>query len=272
MGNLRVICRTCLRSLTASTLVAALAITTAEAASPDILGIHPGMSPEEAYRAVQAFDPTHRVLVYQITIPQLLGTKPAAVQMGPENVDSTKDMLVVNLTLPPSTQRVWQVRRVISAINSTHDRLVASVLEKYGANPAFQRMDNYVWVFNEQGQPVNLSTQDFKTCQHIAVPVTELDLPVNGPTQNIVTNAGPPLLQSIPTLLDPAKNPQCQGLVWVNAYIAGSGLNWTLNLDIDDFTLQNRTSFALMDFFNCVAAKQQQKATQAAERAAPPKL
>ena len=242
------------------------------AASPDILGIRAGMSPGEAYQAVQAFDPTHRVLVYQVAIPQLLGAKTAAFQFGPENVDVNKDLLIVNLTMPPNAQQVWQVRRTISGINSTRDRVIATVLEKYGANPASQLMGNYSWAFNEQGQPLNLSPQDVKTCQHVAVPVTVIDLPLQGPPRSEVVTAGVPVMQNIPTALDPAKSPQCQGLVWVNAVITGEPPNVSLAVQISDFSLQNRTSYALMSFFNGAAAKQQQKATEAAEHSALPKL
>jgi hypothetical protein len=261
-------------SLGAGALAAVLGLHAAGAAAapPDILGIRAGMPPGEAYQAVQAFDPTHRVLVSQVAIPQLLGAKAAAFQFGPENVDSSKDLLTVNLTLPPNAQQVWQVRRVITGINSTRERLIASLLEKYGANPASQLMGNYVWVFSEQGQSVTLSPQDFKACQHLAVPVTVIDLPMLGPTRNEVIAAGAPVLQSVPPLLDPAKSPQCQALVWVNAAIIGEPPNLSLTVQISDFTLQNRTSFALMSFFNGLAAKEQQKATETAEHSALPKL
>jgi hypothetical protein len=265
--------RICRAGLAKSSLVAWLGLvaTLATAAPPDILGIRAGMSPGEAYQAVQAFDPTHRVVVDQVAIPQLLGDKPAAFLLGPENVDANKDMLVVSLTLPPSPQKVWQVRRQITGITSTKDRLVASLFEKYGTNVASQLYGNYSWVFTEQGQPANLSPQDFKACQYVAAPATELDLPNLGPRNEVITGK-PPLLHGIPPVLDPAKSPQCQGLVWVNASITGETPNLALNLQISDFTLQNRSTFALMDFFNGIAAKEQQKSTESAEHAALPKL
>jgi len=251
--------------------VLALGAASAAAAPPDILGIRAGMSPGDAYQAVQAFDPTHRAVVAQIAIPELLGAKPAAFQITPETVDANKDMLVVNLTLPPNPQQVWQVRRLISGINTTRERLVAQITEKYGPNFTMTPGGGYLWPFDEKGQPLHLSPQDVKDCQWVAVPATELDIPTL-PAGNGVITGKPPLLQHIPPAFDPSKHRQCPGLVWVKVDITGGGLNWAMNIELADFSLQNRTSFALMDFFNGIAAKQQQKATDSAQHSNLPTL
>jgi hypothetical protein len=262
-----------LRPMSAAVFILTLSVfsSAASAAPPDIVGIRAGMSPDDAYNAIRAFDTAHRVKIGQVAIPALLGAKAAVYAMGPETENSVMDDLYVNLTLPPNPQQVWQIHRAISQIPNTLEQIVASLLQKYGSNYAKLLYNNYTWIFTEQGEPANLSRTDFNACEYRMAPTVLLNLPPSGPNTAMVAGLTP-VFTSFPPLADPNQFPQCQHLVWVKASITGGYPNSHLDIDIQYPGLQHRTTHALSDFFNGVANKVQQQELKKNEQTAVPKL
>lgn len=240
----------------------------------EVLGIYIGMSPADAYNAVKAADLGHRVTVGQVRIPELLGDKTAVYMMSFDTVDAN-DMMYVDITLPPNAQQVWEVHHTLGNLHVTHEQAVASLLNKYGAKYRSRAPDTFLWIFDEQGNLLDLPNSDAGTCQsQTMAAMNPLGTQLNGVANATVVSSRSPDIQfrEVPHLWDPATFPQCQHLVWVAASIGGSGLNWAISVTISDYGLEHRSSTALINFFNGLANKEQKKEINKAEHNEVPKI
>jgi len=253
---------------------------------PDILGIRTGMTPQQAYDLLKGIDPAHRVTVGLVPIPPLLGDKAAAYAMAPENLNNGNDgNMNVFLTLPPNPQQVWEVHRQLNgSIHTTLDQIIASLRQKYGQeySPPLGGSPSIVWLYDEQGKsangtrdPMNLKNCVFSWMQAITTGnmpfgpqpvqpgVLSTAYGVNGPFQ-----IGP--------ILDPTKNPPCKGLVIVRASISGGEsngvFNYSLDVSINDFTLQNNAAYALDVVLNNATNKKEQQDLNKAKQQSVPAL
>jgi hypothetical protein len=253
----------------------------AYAAPPDILGVTMGMSAADAYNAVKAVDVTHRVTVGQVAIPELLGNKTAVFKMQPETGD-TANAFYVNLTLPPNPQVVWQVYHQIGPMHVTRDQALTSLLSKYGSTfrsrapcTPTSGVCTFRWIYDEQG---NLSAMPFSQeaiCTQTINVMDTLGVPAVGNVSGETVYRSPQAdvqLRPISPAYDPARLPQCQHLVWVEAQLQGVDLTWTIMVTITDYDLQHRGGIALYQFFNGLATKQQNQNVNQAEHTAVPKL
>ena len=252
----------------------------AGAAPPDVLGITMGMSAADAYIAVKAVDAGHRVSTGQFRIPELLGDKLAVYSFAPDTKDPSNNFYV-NLTLPPSPQRVWQVYHQLGQLHVTQQQALASLTNKFGAKyrsrlpfTPTSSVGTFRWIYDEQGNLSDMPFSQEATCQQTNGVMNPLGAPVaGGPVAGILGSAQPDLqLRQVPHPYDPATYPQCQHLVWVEATIQGIGLTWTITVVITDYDLEHRSSIALIGFFNDLATKQQNKELNQAEHTAVPKI
>lgn len=255
---------------------------------PDILGIRTGMTPQEAYNALMAIDPAHRVTVGQIPIPALLGDKSAVYAMAPENLNTGGDGTIsVAISLPPNPQQVFVVhRQLINSIHTTVDPILASLRQKYGpestpmigagTSPAL------TWLYDEQGQLANPATaaNSLKYCGNTGMTLITI---ANFPLASLVIQPG--VLTSpyavngffpIPPIQDPSKNPECQGMVVVRAGVTGgqnNGVyNYSLDVTITAYGIEKRAAVALSGFLGNVAAKKQQQDLNKAKQQSVPTL
>ena len=269
------------RLIIGALLITGVAVSgSARAAPPDVLGVTMGMSAADAYNAVKAADLTHRVTVGQFRIPELLGDKLAVYSFAPDTKDPSNNFYV-NLTLPPSPQRVWQVYHQLGQLHVTQQQALASLTNKFGAKyrsrlpfTPTSSVGTFRWIYDEQGNLSDMPFSQEATCQQTNGVMNPLGAPVaGGPVAGILGSAQPDLqLRQVPHPYDPATYPQCQHLVWVEATIQGIGLTWTITVVITDYDLEHRSSIALITFFNDLATKQQNKEINQAEHTAVPKI
>src|SRR5215469_5305590 len=149
-------------------IVFALAILAATAASaqqpqarppssiPDVAGIRPGISAEEAYNLLKARNANIQIGVGQSQVPGL-GDKPIVTTISAQVLDArAPEVLAVWLTLPPAKQVVWAIGRRLDYENDKpllKENVVANLRQKYGQETA--AFDKLIWVFDHQGRPVN---------------------------------------------------------------------------------------------------------------------
>jgi hypothetical protein len=254
---------------------------------PDILGIRIGMTVQQALDLLKAHDPGHSVALEQWTIPQLYGDKPITYAMTPSTT-GLADRISVDVTLPPNPQVVWRIHRLIGPFTSTRDNVLNSLYQKYGMpwNPDPNSLSGPIvvldWFFNEQGRLANPGTSRddviaMKTCMNTVMqqwywggwPTTQDSLPSNSLVQGGPRGA----VTTMPPMLDPSKNPQCN-LIHVQAGVkpGATGPTFVMNITISDFTSQHRTTMALNDALNAIVQRGAQQERRNAEQQAVPKL
>jgi hypothetical protein len=133
---------------------------------PDVVGIRPGMSAQEAYNALKTHSNGAKVGVGQMMLPGVTD-KPVAVVMSvrPMGV-SPGETITVWLTLPPNRQTVWAVRRTLEFEPEILKTTVLNGLrQKYGpeTDPQFQ-----YWAFDEQGAHVPMAGLGNSNCYGVS--------------------------------------------------------------------------------------------------------
>ena len=132
-------------------VLAVLAMVTPSIAQgvPDVVGIRPGMSAQDAYNALKARANGAKIGMGQMTMPGVTD-KPVVMVMSVRVLGSSPgETIAVWLTLPPNTQQVWGVIRQLQF--DAGKEMLKSVLldglkQKYGAET-----DPNYWAFDEQG-------------------------------------------------------------------------------------------------------------------------
>jgi hypothetical protein len=260
-------------------------------ALPDILGLHTGMTAQQAYDLLKAIDPGHTVTLEQWTIPQLYADKPIIFSMNPATT-GPDNQIVVSITLPPNPQVAWQIRRSIGRFTSTKPNVLNSLFQKYGTpwnpnpgQPVNSDLGELYWFFNEQGKPVPPPTAPadvlaFKNCMNsVMSPWNMPFLPTaQGGTNNSLTQGQPrTTVEPMSPLYDPSKNPQCNNLIRVhaevnNGIVRDNDLAFYIEIDIVDFTAQHRTNMALNDKLNAIVQQGAQQERDNAGKQSVPKL
>jgi len=264
-------------------------------ALPDILGLHTGMTAQQAYDLLKAYDPGHTVTLSQWTIPQLYADKPIILDMTPANT-GPDNMIDVTITQPPNPQVVWQIRRSIGRFTSTKPNVLKTLFDKYGTpwnpnpgQPVNSDLGELYWFFNEQGKPVNPPTAPadvlaFKNCLNSVMGPwysSWVGWPSSNPagqTSNSVAQGTPrTTVEPMPPAFDPSKNLQCNNLIRVHAEVNGgvvrdNDLTFFMELDIADFTAQHRTNMALNDKLNAIVQQGAQQQRNNASQQSVPKL
>jgi hypothetical protein len=165
---------------------AAAAVKLAPARLPDILGIHLGMTAQEALAA------THKAYPDDMYVEMKVDYWPTAVKpdygynihsRAPGNFKN----LSLSFTAPPAEQTVWRIQRQTQKLHTNHNTLIAALRDKYGKESfAWQNGDTrtritndnqitgMLWLYDEQGNHVPMpdstvftSFQSFEECTRI---------------------------------------------------------------------------------------------------------
>ena len=116
---------------------------------PDVVGIRPGMSAQDAYNALKARANGAKIGIGQMAMPGLTD-KPVVVVMSVRVLGSSPgETIAVWLTLPPNNQQVWGIIRQLQFDEGKAMLKTAvqdGLKQKYGAET-----DPNYWAFDEQG-------------------------------------------------------------------------------------------------------------------------
>lgn len=156
--------RTSVTLLTAAfALASASALAQQSAALPDVIGIRPGMSAQEAYNALKAHSNGAKVGVAQTMLAGI--SQPVVVLMSEQVLAaSPAEVITVWLTFPPEKQVVWGIRRTLTfekGKEPTRAAIMDGLRQKYG--PEVHAGIDY-WDFDEQGGHSNLKEMMFNNC------------------------------------------------------------------------------------------------------------
>jgi hypothetical protein len=262
---------------------------------PDVLGITAGMPLQQAMDLMKAHDPGHSVIIREWIAPQAFGDKPAIFQVS-TGTTGPDDTLDVNFTLPPQPQVVWRIHRTLGGLNrfsSTLTNVLNGLYQKYrtpwNPNPGLA-INNGVqqWFFTEQGQRVNPTTPPdmnaLKTCMNTMMQDWEIFLtswePTNQSGKAVQMFHVPPRTRivNMPAAYDPAKNPNCNNLVYVHTQLNGGGpvndsiLQFSIDFWIEDYPLEHRSAQSLNDMLNAVVQRGVQQQQNDLSKAPLPKL
>jgi hypothetical protein len=258
---------------------------------PDVLGTTTGMPIQQAMDLMKAHDPGHNVIIRQWLIPQAFGDKPVTYQISTATTGED-DTLEVDVTLPPQPQMVWQIQRVIGGQNrftSTLANVDKGLYQKYGMpwnpNPPLPlNPKGLQWFFTEQGRALNPTARPdidaLKACQNTVMQPWAILAPGTGGTEEsgkaVQVYHVPPRggIVKMPPAFDPAKNPECNNLIYVQTGIDGSDddMRFAVHFSIDDYPLQHRTAQALNDMLNAVVQRGIQQQRDADSKRPLPKL
>ena len=233
---------------------------------PDIIGIRPGMSAQEAYNALKARHAGIKIGVGQFQL-QRLGDKPIVTQIAAQVVDAAApETITVWLTTPPGKQVVFAVGRVLEYDPNSpllRNKVVESLRQKYG--PETDNGTNQVyWAFDEQGKRPDASRMKQMNCMNIAHG-SVLVAPPQGSTYNAAT----------PVMYSPEAATPCDSFIKVNAQLDGTGgLDQTyvrrITVTIRDLALERRSQEAYQAYLASLANnKSKEELEKAKQRAAP---
>src|SRR5690348_4428646 len=98
--------------LTLALVLAAPAFAQPASGVPDVVGIRPGMSAQEAYNTLKAMSNGAKVGIAQTRLPGV--SQPVVVLMSLAVLGSSPaETITVMLTYPPEKQVVWGIRRTL---------------------------------------------------------------------------------------------------------------------------------------------------------------
>lgn len=132
---------------------------------PDVVGLYPGMPVSDAYNLLKAYYPNRggRVDVLQEQWPGVNGGRPLPTVLHIPPTDQQgryDDVIDVAITLPPTKQTVWALKRYIQfdpdKAPSTN-ALIASLRQKYGPEmpgPSVAVVRMMRWYFDANGKRV----------------------------------------------------------------------------------------------------------------------
>lgn len=145
-------------------LVFALPTLAQTSALPDVVGIRPGMSAQQAYEALSARAKGSKIGSAQDTIEGI--DKPVVVLMALQVVDSSpREEIVLYLTCPPEKQVVWAVRRILTfdpGKEPTKADVMDGLRQKYG--PELNVSAWSYWSFGEDGRRSNMREVASNNC------------------------------------------------------------------------------------------------------------
>lgn len=186
----------------------------APSAIPDVAGIRPGMSAEEAYKLLKARSPNIRIGIGQTPIPAF-GEKPIVAEMRAVVEDrSAPETLTVWLTIPPGKQVVLAVGRVLEYDPSQpllRSKVLDGLRQKYGPETENSLAQVY-WAFDEQGRRPEAAPLKQANCGAIAPASLNIGAP-----QGATYPASSPLIYPL------QPDSVCNAYIRVAAEIVGAG-------------------------------------------------
>lgn len=240
---------------------------------PDVVGIRPGMTPQEAYNALKAHGNGAKVGIGQL-IMQGISDKPVVVTMSVKVMGSSpEETITVWLTPPPNRQQVWAVRRSLR-FDQEREMLKSTVAEglkqKYGPETSLAGRNSqgimdrniHFWMFDELGGRL------------------EPGSPGAGCYQSFLMNLSEPQDPAVPQPITPlfsmlALTRGCSDVVSIRTEPLGGGNHgqeYTSNVTVivQDVPLARRSKEAYENYLaNADAAKKQQDLNKAKQQKAP---
>lgn len=120
---------------------------------PDVVGIRPGMSAQEAYNALKARANGSTIGIAQSTMEGI--QQPVVIVMALQVVGSSpREEITVYLTFPPQRQVVWNVVRTLTfekGKEPTQASIVDGLRQKYGPETGGRNTALY-WTYTQDGQ------------------------------------------------------------------------------------------------------------------------
>lgn len=241
-------------------------------ALPDILGIRPGMAIADAYRVLKAHDPKGSLQYGQKRI-EAISDKPVthAFLYSPTASPQDPEIILVDLTFPPSQQTVWRVSRFLrfpSGKEPLPATFVSALRQKYGQELPSRIPQLAFWVFDEQGRPAG---------GHAGIDLVDCAMYVDrpGPPSVLGQNTGvsnalnvPPGVALNPTVVV-ANREACYPFVYVTATLVADGANGVMTattVTVTDLGAGIRAGTATRNLMDQRAAAQQQRELEKARR------
>lgn len=255
-------------------IAAAVGVSGASAATPDVAGFRTGVPAQQAYEALRKYAGPNRTIANgYMNLPDL-SAKPVIheLDMSDGDQNNSAEVIEIHFTLPPLPQTVWRVVRRLKfqpGKELTPQNVVATLREKYGPEaqqPMAFNMDG-MWWFTVDGQRASLPSGvgQFANCNGVA------------PRADISWGSASPgglrydLIQPIQSR--GASQDPCRSLLMVSANIAGStGLVSTLTVEVADLALEKRSHDATVAQLHGGASKREQQVIDTAEQQGRPKL
>jgi len=231
---------------------------------PDVVGIRPGISAQEAYDLLKARSPGAKIGVGQFPVAGVTD-KPVPVSMAVKIIDTDPpEILTVWLTTPPSKQVVWAVGRQIEFEQNKQllrSTVIGGLRQKYGPVVDSNQRQQF-WAFDEQGN--RIESADLKTANCMNRANWSLFVtPPSDTTYDFVT----------PLLYAPGPRNPCDSLVEVKATLdslANPDFVLRVTVIVSDLGLARRSQEAYQAFLTKAAtAKDKEELEKARERKGP---
>lgn len=238
---------------------------------PDIVGLKPGITLQEAYDRLKAYNRIAQVEIGRMAYPDLAAEPiPYAVVLGQEG-ELSAELIEADVTLPPGKQVVWRVVRTLRFPQGKEQpvtNLMAALREKYGPE-SFVVKSNIPtpnWFLDEHGRAVaDTGGLSFATCAVVGgLPAINTSV-LNGVVAPLQYN----LIQ--PQQRSGTNADLCRALVTVRAVLHPAPdprLALMLSVSITDSPLEAREHEATVNFLANAAAQKKKEADNAAP---PPK-
>jgi hypothetical protein len=233
---------------------------------PDIIGIRPGMSAQEAYNLLKARHAGIKIGVGQSQM-QGFGEKPVFLQISAQVVDaSAPETISVWLTAPPGKQVVFAVGRTLEYDPNQpllRTKIVESLRQKFGPETQDSGPQVY-WAFDEQGKRPDAERMRQLNC----LARTSGNLLVDAPPA-ATFNASTPIIYS-PQAVTP-----CDSFIRVHAELTSGNTRGEtyvnrITLLIWDLALQRRSQESYQAYLASLAnAKGKEELDKAKQRTAP---
>jgi hypothetical protein len=242
---------------------------------PDVVGLTPDVSMQDAYAKLKAYDRTARLSIAQMP-PEGLGAEPVAYALSlAQNGTSSNEIIEEDLTLPPHPQRVWRIVRTVRfplGQQPLVKNLLSELRQKYGPESFANAgaIPNLHWYFDERGRPaVQGGGLTFSNCSGFSPPPTinsSVLQPGLSPLQiKLIQPVG-----ALNVTLEP-----CRKLIAVNTTMelaADREIAALLLLSVEDYPLEVREHKATVEFLNNAANAQRQQQLNDANQAPKTKL
>ena len=242
---------------------------------PDVVGFHTGVTLQEGFAKLKAYDAKAKVDIQSVTIPQI-SDKPLPYQLtlSEFGTDQSPEVVQIGITLPPNKQVVWKVGRQLHTLPPTEDMsratLVDALRKKYGKedygnlNPSGA---NLVWLFDEQGKRETENKPPASPCSLAPVLVN-----TNGLGMAILNQPSPTFPQD-----STGGWLRCKNMVFVKAFMQADSsrgaeyINF-FTVTVGDGGLASRAADATVAFLTNAGRQQQKREEDKLKQQSAPKL
>lgn len=246
-------------------------------APPSIVGIRPGTPIAEAYKILSQHGSNGMIQFGQKQL-DALADKPITYAFVWSTTGSPEDreLIEVDLTFPPSEQKVWRITRRISFPPDQEplaEAMLNSLRKTFGRELPTGVSERAFWAFDTEGRPAQGRGINLADCaQYLDLP--DLNNTVLAFASAKTSSTVPPNLALAPAVVA-ANREACHPFVFVVANLAGAsngGKIRFVSVTITDIGAGIRAGTATQAALNGAASAQQQKALKKAQQQAVPQF